>query len=427
MPISRDAAIRRRMALALGCIALVVLAVLMLAYTADRTPSVTRRFFGLWRMRYAIWAGGLFIVAGGMLGAAISRKVLLAFVTVGIATAGTLGLCELVGVTGLVSWPKLLTRRASELGTQPIRYLDVSGTTFEDTAPAWGLHSDPVAFRYRTDGHGFRNEIDRADADIYLLGDSVLVGALVPFQDTMVARLEKAVGRPVMQIALIGLGPQEEQQLFRSAKLDVRGRLVVQFVFEGNDLLDSRRFRSPRSQDSPESLGERTLTYQLLLVLQKLSEPVAGSAALRTCSIGNQTYTFLWARESFAGLEDEEAAISDALLSFAGEIRRAGGEYAVVFVPSKLRVLGPICRFPAGSDLSNYAYHLSPLRDYLRDWSTRNGIELLDLTEPLHAMARASRIPWFPGDTHWNAQGHAVAATALSAWQPVVTVKVRAN
>jgi len=245
------------------------------------------------------------------------------------------------------------------------------------------------------------------------------VGALVPFPDTVVARLENAIGRPVMQIALIGLGPQEEQQLFRKAALDVRGRLVLQFVFEGNDLLDSRRFRNPAGDGGLTSLGERTLTYQLVLALQKLSQPVAGSAALRTCTIGNQTYTFLWARESFAGLEDEQVAISDSLMDFAGEIRKAGGEYAVVFVPSKLRVLGPLCRFPAGSEISNYTYHLSPLREYLHAWSTRSGIELLDLTEPLQATARTGRIPWFPGDTHWNAEGHAVTAKALSAWKLV--------
>jgi len=110
----------RRILLVLGCVALVVLAVSMLVFTADETPSVTRRFFGLWRTRYALLACGLFLVAGGMISAAVSRKALLAFLTIGIATASTLGLLEAVGVVGLVSWPALLAPRASELGARPI-------------------------------------------------------------------------------------------------------------------------------------------------------------------------------------------------------------------------------------------------------------------------------------------------------------------
>ena len=333
--------------------------------------------------------------------------------------AGSYGLLEAAGAAGLVSWPELLTPRVSELGTQRVPHLDVAGTTFQDTASYWGLRSEPMAFRYRTDRHGFRNDIDRADADVYLLGDSMLVAALLPFPDTVAAQLERVIRRPVMQIALIGKSPQEEHQLFRNAGLKVRGRLVIQFITEDNDLLDSRHFREAGSGAVQASLKERTLANQLVLALQRLTQPVSSIAAMRSCAIGDQTYTFLWARNSFAGFEGETAVISDALLRFAAELRAAGGDFGVVFVPSKLRVLGPLCRFPAGSDLSDLASNLGPLRDHLLASSERSGIPLLDLTEPLLTAARADRIPWFWGDTHWNAEGHRVAAKALAAWNPV--------
>ena len=404
-----------------GCVGLAALALVTLALTADARPAAARRLFGLWQTRHAALAGGFLVAATGLLLLAVaSRGAFLAFFAIGVSTAGTLALLEAAGALGLVSWPALLAPRVSELGTRPVPYTDIAGTTFFDTASRWGIPSDPISFRYRTDRRGYRNDIDRSDADIYLLGDSVLVAALVPFPETVTARLEKALRRRVMQIALIGKSPQEEHQFFRDARLEIRGRLVIQFIFEGNDLLDSKSFRERGAAGaaSAPTRGERTLSHQLVLALQRLTQPVVGIAALRTCAIGGQMYTFLWARESFAGLEDETTVVSDALLRFAAEVRDAGGEFAAVFVPSKLRVLGPFCRFPAGSDLSDLAAHLGPLRNHLRAWSERNKIALLDLTEPLQDATRAGRVPWFWGDTHWNAEGHAVAAEMIAAWGP---------
>jgi len=407
---------RRRLLLA-ACFALAALALASLVLTADSQPTDARLLFGLWRARDLGLAVSLLVGAGALLAAAASRSAFLAFLATGISTAAMYALLEAAGAVGLVSWPALFGSRAQALGTKPVPHLDIAGTTFQDTASRWGLPSEPIVFHYRTDRHGFRNDTDRAEADIYLLGDSVLVAALLPFADTVAARLEQTTRRSVKQIALIGTGPQEQHRLFRDARLDVSGRRVIQFVFEDNDLRDSRRFRRGGRGASP-SWTEDTLAHQVVLVLQRFTQPVAGAAALRTCRIGGQNYTFLWGRHSFAGLEEECGAISDDLLGFAAEVRAGGGEFGVVFVPSKLRVLGPLCSFPASSALRDYASHLGPLREHLRKWSAANAIALLDLTEPLQEAARAGRIPWFWGDTHWNAEGHAVAARTLSAWAP---------
>lgn len=411
---------RRRALFVAASLALAALAIVLLACTADTTPSVVRRLFGLWRTRHAFLAGALFIAAGGFLAAAVARQALLAFLAIGGSAAGTFALLEAAGSLGVVSWPALLSQRTSELGEQRVPHLDLAGVSGHDTVTGWGLASDPIPFRYRTDRHGFRNDIDRANADIYLIGDSVLVAGLVPFPQTVTARLEAAIRRPVMQIALIGKGPQEVQQLFREARLDVRNRLVIQFITEENDLLDSRRFRQPKPDGRPDPPGERTLAYQLLLKLQRLTQPVSGVAALRSCTIGDQMYAFRWTREGFAGLDDEVAEIGNALLNFSKEIRRAGGDFAIVLAPSKLRVLGPLCRFPPGSELSDYTSLLGPLRDGLSAWSERNEIALLDLSAPLLNAARANRIPWFWGDSHWNAEGHAIAAERLETWEPLL-------
>jgi lysophospholipase L1-like esterase len=149
---------------------------------------------------------------------------------------------------------------------------------------------------------------------------------------------------------------------------------------------------------------------------QLLTQPIAGAAALRTCEVGGQTYTFFWARESYEPYAGEAAEIESSLEQFAGEIRAAGGRFGVVLVPDKLRVLAPLCHFPNGSDLQPLAPHLSPLRADLLAWSGRSGVPVFDLTESLSAAAAAGHVPYFWGDTHLNAEGHRVAAEALAPW-----------
>ena len=413
---------RRALSILLG-LALIGSAMLSLYISADPTPAdptpttgAARRLFGLWRARHAVLAGAILVVALGLFLAAKSRRALLSFLVAGMSTVCAYLLLELAGIVGLVSWPSVLAPSAGDLGalgTRRIPHLNVRGLTLQDTASTWGLHSDPVAFHYRTDRHGLRNEPDRAEADIYLLGDSILVAALVPFQETVTARLERALNRPVMQVALINLAPQAEHQLFRDTKLDVRGKLVIQFIFEGNDLLDSRIYRQNAPTVALESTTARSLANQIWRMLVTVTQPALEVSAMRLCTISGQTYTFGWARQSFAGLESEAIVVTDAIQTFANEVRAGGGDFAVVFVPTKLRVLGPLCSFPKGSDLNDLSFHIGPLRAHLQQWSKSSGIKVLDLTEPLHAAARRGRIPWFWGDTHWNAVGHEAAAQAL--------------
>ncbi len=212
----------RRNTLCVGALALVALAVLALAATADAAPTATRKLFGIWRTHDLLLAGGLVVSAGALLAATLSRHALFGYVAIWVCAAGILVLLEVAGAAGVVSWRELLAPSRSTLGTKRVPLLDIDGVTFQETAPQWGLPSDPIRLRYRTDRYGFRNEIDRAAADIYLLGDSILVAALVPFAETITARLEAAIGRSVMQVALIGVVPQEAHQFFRDAGVEVR-------------------------------------------------------------------------------------------------------------------------------------------------------------------------------------------------------------
>lgn len=405
----------------LSCFAALVF---VLVATADTTPTnyTSTRFLGLWRGRSIGISTVLAALVMGIVLAYWSHSHLLAYLSIIVATAGSVGALEILGASGLVDWKRLFNPPIDQLealGAKRVPNLDVRGTTFQDTAKIWSLPTNPMPFHYRTDRYGFRNHLDRVTTDLIIVGDSIVVGALVPAEKTVNAVLERLSGKTVMQAALIGLAPQEQHQAFWEARLDVRGRHIVQFVFEGNDLLDSYILRTKNAKTIPRPNGRSTLVYEIWRKLLAATSPRGGTHGLRVCTIGGQLYTFLWGRQSFQGLEGEIPIVLAALEQFASRIRSAGGRYSVVFVPTKLHVLAELCTFPESGEIKDPAHFIGSLRNEISAWSKRSGIALLDLTPPLIKGAREGRIPWFWGDSHWNEVGHEIAAQALSQWHEV--------
>lgn len=407
---------RRQIALA----ALLALAcILWLVATRDPSPDV-RRWFGLWRTRHVLVSLAL---AWATI-AVLLRSVSLRALARGLLATFSVALCwlllEVAGIVGVVSYPRVFGQDHGEpLGSQPLPNAHVRGQTTGDIAAGWGVAAEPVDFDFRTDRRGFRNAEDREAADVYLLGDSILVAGLLPFEDTVTARLEKDLGRPVMSIALIGLSPQAERDLFRRAQVPVRGRLVLQLIFEDNDLVDSETFRR-RQTGAPEpsrvSLADRSLSHNLELWILSHTQPIHPVAARFTGEIGGRPYYFAYARSAMRGHDGELPFIGAALAELRDEVVRQGGRYGVVLVPSKLRVLGPLCRWPPGSELGDYASQLSPLPGFLGQWSREVGVPFLDATEFFAARAASGEVPFFAADTHPNAAGHAALEQALSQW-----------
>src|SRR5207247_7280932 len=105
-----------------------------------------------------------------------------------------------------------------------------------------------------------------------------------------------------MNVAVSGQGPQEEEELLFSTGLPLQGRLLLHFVFEGNDLLDSAAWRRGSwTQELPWK--ERTLLNQLVVRAQSLTQAEPSYARSRTGWIGDEAYRFYWLRFSFEGLD----------------------------------------------------------------------------------------------------------------------------
>lgn len=402
-----------------------VLAVAWLVVSAEE-QSDTRKFFALWRTRDVLVSAGLVWLTAMWLLRDAGRKPLIVGVAIQLMAGSALVLMELAGLMGVIDYQQTLGGTTlGSFGFERQPYVDVAGESHEDAAHRWGLPTEAIAFSFKTDRYGFRNQHDRSESDIYLLGGSFLVGGLVPVDELLSARLERATAHKVMNLALLSLSLQAEADLLDDLDLPLRDRLVVQFVFEGNDLLDSRDYR--RAADLAEagppernSLWDRSLSHKLVRVVQRLTNPVAPEGLRQVGFVGGRLYTFLWTSLSFAGLEDQIPYALAAAESVRDHVSGRGGRYVAVFIPSKLRVLGPLASWPAGSILKDYSRHLNDeMRSAVVRWAGWSDVPLLDLTKALSESARAGRIPWFPGDTHWNAIGHEVAAAQLAQWGPI--------
>lgn len=427
--------LRPRLFAVVAALALLSLAGLWLAtHTSEPPPAPGRLLFGLWQTRNLAVALALAWLAAGVVCAASGRRGAAHFLVATVSLAGCWAALELVGIAGLVSYPELLGNQEREsLGERRVPDLDLAGTAREDLAEHWNLSRPPLPFHFRTDSNGFRNEPERASTDVVCLGDSFLVDGLVPHADLVTARLEALLGRTVQSIALVAVGPQEEADLLAEIRPPLDGRLLLHFVFEGNDLLDSAGYFALRErlEAGPDAAREtswtetpwkeRTLANQLVLRLQFLTDPDPGFLRHRRGWIGGDEYYFQWLRQSFEGFEGEISRITKTLGEIRTFVESAGGSYVLVLIPSKIRVLGAFCRFEEGSEIADWREHCGPLPAALRAWCAESSVPYVDLTEPLRASARAGAIPWFQADTHWNSIGHRVAAETLGEFEPIRT------
>ncbi|WP_425044042.1 alginate O-acetyltransferase AlgX-related protein [Primorskyibacter sp. S87] len=404
---------RRPIVLALMSVICLGLLGLLLLWTAAPIKS-EEMLFGLWRLRHVLMAGILFVTAIGFLCAARGRDAFLGFLAAMVPIVGLGVLLEVSGRVGLVDWAGLLgkdQRPAETIGWTLQPGIEVRGETGQDTATLLRIPHDPIPFTYATDVYGFRNGSE-PEGKIVILGDSIVLGAAVPTEQTVSELTEEALSRPVMQAALLGLSIQAEHEMLLGSGLALDGKTVVQFLFEGNDLLDSRAFREA-SGPVDNSGGRMSLARIGWEGAVRASNP---PAPYRTCDIDGQVFAFLWTRQSFDGVEGELSHIEQSILEFRTRLEAVGARYALVLVPSKYRVLHRLCTFPPESLIADPALNLSDLPEQLAAWSRENEIDLLDLTGPLIDKARSGVSPWFWGDTHWNATGHAVAASALAEW-----------
>ncbi len=253
---------------------------------------------------------------------------------------------------------------------------------------------------------------------IAALGDSFAVGAAVAYSDNYLERLESTLpGVELLNFGVSGTGPREYLEILQTHAQAFGPDLVLVSFFVGNDVTES--LAVPRGIDPRQ--------YLLYLALQRggrlLRQPSIGSpAGDRLAGSGYSPAQFLEIEARRLeichtpippDLEKKWLRALERINAIADLCRSTGKRVAVVLIPDEFQVndqLRDAARLAAGWKADEIDLELPQAR--LLEFLSQRQIPCLDLLPVLKQCSGAYALR----DTHWNALGNRVAASAIADW-----------
>ncbi len=349
---------------------------------------------------------------------------------------------------GLTFWPLNWTAKASansndifarvdaewnvphpDLGFVRKPFVSFHGRLFEDP------RAHDVA--YTTDAHGFRNSPDLKRSDLVFIGDSFVEAGNVPQESTFVQRCSEALGVPGANLGRGFYGPQQELIVLKRFAEAYQPKVVVWCVFEGNDLQDAVRYQEFREEQARQPSWSESLSTWLKQ--RQISQ--LWKAARRKLKARKKNYQYTWElvgqfQPKDHPPEDVEfcyryrpdaptryasgmAALVDSLEEAAKWCEKRSVEFLVVFLPTKLRVMGPFTQFSDSSAFARYTEdgrfdHPQNLAERLALAMIDREIRFLDMTGPLRDATKDGALTYSARyDNHLDLAGHAVVAERM--------------
>ncbi len=330
---------------------------------------------------------------------------------------------------GLVDFRPLISKHGvgkvfgSEKPDKRLRYAGkpkytFNGVAFQNMSYLYGVKTDPITFNIQTDGFGLRNPSGKHNPKILLLGDSQIYAGLVPIENTLTERIEAILKKTAMNVAEPGYGPEEELIRLETTEIDMKGCVVLQFIYEGNDLGDNKHWRQWLRRRIKSEWPYSGLMKNLLSFLHSpkpnVSERRYGTLKSRVAD-ASKIY-FLYDGKSITEQISELEYVRTAILKARDTIEYEGGTYAIVFIPAKISVLHKFCIWPEGSDFKSPDMWTSKFGAKLSHICANEGIPFQDLTQFLERSMETGVLAYFPIDTHLNSEGHEIIASYLAPW-----------
>jgi hypothetical protein len=268
---------------------------------------------------------------------------------------------------------------------------------------------------FRTDAYGFRNTRPYHNQAYLLVGDSFVVGTGSSQEDILSEHLYHTYGLDVYNAAYVG-GIIEYERYLKRFSAPGNGRPdVLLFLFEGNDF--------PETLSAPGNVTvtrikvvlrylqkyiymfEDTGIYRYMRSVRKRLEyrdEIRHSTNVRIIQTDTGTLAFY---VPYIQVTERQSSINPTELEAV--LKRLSGRIAAVFfIPTKYRVYHYVLE--PNEPLPNTSW------EYLSRICSNEGLRCVDLTMPLirHSaqLLPGGRFTYWPDDTHWNAEGMAVAA-----------------
>lgn len=290
---------------------------------------------------------------------------------------------------------------------------------------------------HRIDAHGFRNSARWPEvADIVVIGDSLVFGYGVEADRAWPEILKNELhGRSVVNLGLIGAGPQQYRRVYETFGRSLRPRLVIIAMFASNDFWDAEMFEQwlasgaggnymewrdfgrgtpgrgmwRRPGGLREILLRNSYVYNLLRFTWKATrgQPESGHTfRLDDGTVMQLRPASLIQRMQYAS---PPSAIFDIVVESIQAIRDAaaadGARMLVVLQPSKEKVYLPLLGESAPD-----------AGKALRTALAERQIEFLDFAPAFRRRAAEGGQLFFPNDGHPNESGYGLIAREVAAY-----------
>ena len=303
-------------------------------------------------------------------------------------------------------------------------------------------YNDPAAHfvHFNTDENGFRNPPYQASAEIIFIGDSFTEAGNVPEEYSFVRLVAEQLNTTTLNLGRIGYGPPHYLKVMQRYAANYSPRIIVWVIFEGNDLLDAenfyhRRLLTPvelKQQRDSGVLGVLNQSFVFRLIKQigknfesKIAWQLQGNFATTNGKTELIDFHYKYHQSSSVtqltqGWHETQSSIQQAQLWAEQE----SIELMFVFVPIKIRVMGPYTDFSQADTkvLSDFVpgqkkwQQKSEFARALESLCQNLGCRFFDITKLLQQSAAKGELVYSARyDTHLDTAGHKLLARFLIA------------
>ncbi len=322
--------------------------------------------------------------------------------------------------------------------------------------------SDAFPYQFQTDEKGFPNDeyTWRDQYDIVIAGDSFTIRTA---PKTWMESLRDLTGMSVLTLGAPSWGPLNETEAIKQYSLDKNPQWVVLMYFEGNDLFNTEEYLERRATGmswKEYDFSHSTLWDQLIVPhmiqywLKKIFPnadttplhyryPVTASTEAGPIPMVLKDFHLLPMSADYSTLarSDEFAAIKQSLVDMQQQVEAQGGNFLLVYVPSKEHVYwsriwdstdvnnilersvtvklsegdhGHFIWEPKYLSYDTFNANHNAQEKLLTDFAQSSGIQFLNLTPTFWEQGIKRGELYHYADPHWNQAGNDLAAQTIA-------------